>query len=183
MKKALFLLLAIPMMALAQTEPAKVLDKNVLSLNLMASDPASFGLHYEYGFYSENNKYRSLTFGVASAATTLEKNNVEVVGTGFLLEFGKRNYWGKEKGQGVYMDNSLLHSQVKFSKDGFEGKYTYWSIINPELGYKVVIAKKIVLEAGAGIIWKWEVNTKSDLDNKDFDNLVPKFTIKAGYRF
>ena len=44
-------------------------------------------------------------------------------------------------------------------------------------------AKVINFEASAGFMWKLEINGTEDVDNKSFDNLVPKFGLKLGYIF
>ena len=63
-------------------------------------------------------------------------------------------------------------------------KYSYLSFINPDLGYKFKIAKVINFDINAGFIWKWEMlKGQGDVDNKMFDNLVPRLGIRVGYIF
>lgn len=183
MKKFILLLAAVTTISsiYAQDKQESKKFKNNLSASVLISDPSGFGINYEYGFKNEKDKYTSYLFSLSSSTSTLTLFNKEITGSGFIIATGNRNYF-KEFSK-WYVDNQLIHSQTNFIENGFKGKYTYWSLFNPEIGYKFIIAKSFTIEAGAGFIWKWEVNTKTDLDNKDFDNLVAKVTLKAGYRF
>jgi len=67
--------------------------------------------------------------------------------------------------------------------ENFEGKYSYWSIINPNVGYKIQLTKNLSLDPSVGFNWKWEVKGKGVIDNQYFDNFVFKAGVKLGYTF
>ena len=182
MKKIILLLLAIPVLSFSQ-EKTDFKKSTTLSLNVLASDPAQIGLTFEGFQYLHKEHVSSLVINAGISSTTLDKNGYSITGNGFAIELGGRTYFSKNKNSGFYRQNFLSHSQNNFSKDGFNGKYTYWSLINADIGYKVIILKSLSIEGSLGYIWKWEVNTKSDIDNKDFQNLVPRAAIRLGYKF
>ena len=64
--------------------------------------------------------------------------------------------------------------------ENFEGKYTFWSIFNPNIGYKIQLTKNLSLDPSVGFNWKWDVRGKGDIDNRHFDNFVFKAGAKLG---
>ncbi len=195
MKKIIYLLIAIPMVAFAQekkeekTESLKIKEHTV-SLFLNVADPAGFGLSYE-GTASTTivfkEHYDSEIFYINYAGTSLDvgpyKKNITAGGYEFGI--GNRTYLSKLKNSGFYAESFwFTYGEVKFDDVLLKGKYSYISIVNPDLGYKVKIAKVINFELNTGFTWKWEMlKGQGDIDNKMFDNLVPKIGLKVGYIF
>ena len=182
MKKIILLLLAIPVLSFSQ-DKTDFQKKSTLSLNVLASDPSQIGITYEGLQFIKKERISSLVINAGLSSTTLDKDGYSITGNGFAIELGSRTYFSKNKNTGFYRQNFLSHSQNNFSKDGFNGKYTYWSLINADFGYKLVVLKSLSIEGSIGYIWKWEVNTKTDIDNKDFQNFVPRAAIRLGYQF
>lgn len=182
MKKIILLLLAIPVLSFSQ-EKTDFKKSTTLSLNVLASDPAQIGISYETLQTLRKDHVSSLLINLSASGSTLDKNGYSINGNGYAVEIGSRMYFKKNSNTGFYSQSFITHSETKFTKDGFDGKYSYWSLINADLGYKIIILKSISLEGYLGYNWKWEVNTKTDLDNKDFQNFVFRAGIKLGYQF
>jgi hypothetical protein len=194
MKKIIYLLIAIPMVAFAQekkeekTETLKI-KNHTLSLFLNVADPTGFGLNYEgtasTGVFKEHYNSRSIYINAAATSVDAGPFKKSITASGFEFGFGNRTYLSKLKNSGFYAENFwFTYGEVKFDDVLIKGKYSYISIVNPDLGYKVKIAKVINLELNAGFTWKWEMlKGQGDVDNKMFDNLVPKVGLKVGYIF
>lgn len=180
-KKLLLVFIILPIMVFAQ-------DKNTVphpitvSVLYLASEPSQFGLSLEIEGKIHKGHFTSGIYNVSAAGITLSDNDVNITGTGFAVEIGTRIY-SKEIPKGWFFQNFISHSQTKFSELFFQGKYTYWSLFNSDLGYKFLVGNKISMEPSIGYIWKWEVNTKTDLDNKSIDNLSFRAGFKIGYKF
>jgi len=159
-----------------------------ISVNANASEPAMFGVSMEWE--RSKMKYgRNSSFLLNISATGLQYDNgvVDVTGNGFAFEIGSRNYFKKGSYAGFYTQSFLTYSSTSFnertSTGDFNGKYSYWSLINGDLGYKINIGKHFSIDPSVGFNWKWEVKGKGDVDNKQFDNFVFRAGVKAGYRF
>lgn len=171
-----------------KTENLKI-KNHTLSLFLNVADPTGFGLSYE-GTASTTTvfkeHYGSEIIYINAAATSVDAGPFKksITATGYEFGLGNRTYLSKLKNSGFYAENFLTYGEVKFDDVLLKGKYSYISIVNPDLGYKVKIAKVINFELNAGFTWKWEMlKGQGDVDNKMFDNLVPKIGLKVGYIF
>jgi len=159
-----------------------------ISANANVSEPSMLGVSIEW----EKSKTRhgrngSLLLNIAATQLQYDNKVVDVTGNGFAFELGSRNYFKKGTFEGFYTQSFLTYSSTKFNErtplGNFEGKYTYWSLINGDIGYKINIGKHFSIDPSVGFNWKWEVKGKGDVDNKQFDNFVFRAGIKAGYRF
>lgn len=176
----------------------------VVSFYLNFSDPGNFGLSGEYelretklfGFIGKEEKFKnSILLNVSVAASSLSNENPDVeniYGSGIQIDLGFRNYLKANQMKGFYFENFLSWGNVNFDEDifylddkvgHFDGKYSFVSLINPDLGYKLKVAKILNLELNAGFTWKWEIKGQGDIDNKMFDNLVPKIGCRLGWIF
>lgn len=180
MKRIIYLLALISTSAFAQEQQKDVVT---ISANYNFSEPTQYGVSLEFT-KSELSSSRILNIGYGQ----LEYDNhyLKTTGEGFVVELGNRNYFGKNR-EGFYAENFLTHGEIKFNEkiagEIFEGKYSYWSIINPNIGYKIQLTKNLSIDPSVGFNWKWEVRGKGDIDNKYFDNFVFKAGVKLGYTF
>lgn len=199
MKKLLLVLLfALPSFVFSQEkeqakEQAKDFEEKVvikeisISFYTNLSNPSSFGLSTEgkakSKFIKNGLSSNVMYFNYASASLDDIGPEESIVGTGLEFGIGERNYFGKNKNTGWYAENFFTYGYVKFNEPFFSGKYSYFSPINTDFGYKAKIVKVINFEVNGGFIWKWEIKGKGDVDNKMFDNLTPKIGLKIGYIF
>lgn len=157
----------------------------VLSLFGSASEPSAFGLSIESTREKEDNKARSGILNIARTSMDYGSGIFEISGNGFLIDLGVRRYF-KEEAKGFYSENFLTYGNVKFSEDFFgekiTGTYSYWSIINPNFGYRINLGN-FVIDPSIGFNWKWEVKGKGVIDNKEINNLVFRGGVKVGYSF
>jgi hypothetical protein len=192
MKKIITIAMLLPTMIFAQQEndSTKVanFEKFTLSVALSVSEPATFGLSVERFDKIEKGFNSCLIANISFGAMTVNTFD-EVTGTGFVIDSGKRQYLKKGKVDGFYSENFLTYGRIKFDQemiagvqDQFVGTYSYWSLINPNIGYKLN-AGKFSIDGFAGFNWKWEVRGKGDFDNNLTENFVARVGIKAGYRF
>lgn len=175
-----------------QKKPVTNDREDNISLFVSASDPALIGLSWEtiekgkklFGIDLLDSYIVEISFAGSSLDFKSILGTTTIDGFGSQASLKGRQYFKKGNTKGFYYQNGIEVGQVKFSEDFFKGKYSYWSLINPDLGYKVKIAKVIALDLSAGFIWKWEnLKGQGDIDNKMFDNLVPKISLRAGYTF
>jgi hypothetical protein len=163
-------------------------EKYTLSANLNVSEPVTFGLSFERYDKPEKGFNSSWILNVSFGAMTVDPFQ-EITGTGFVIDSGRRNYLQKGKTFGFYTENFLTYGRIKFDQkmlpliqDQFIGTYSYWSLINPNIGYKLNVGK-FSIDGFAGFNWKWEVKGKGDFDNNLTENFVTRVGLKAGYRF
>lgn len=198
MKKIILVVLAVTSVAFGQVKKQDTIPKikeNTISLLLNVQDGAGIGLSHEgtakmvklFKMYQSDVVYFNLISGA-----TLSNGISSIDGTGYEFGFGSRLYFNGKNNKGVYFQNALASGQIKYDDSfvvgnqvfNFKGKYSYFSLINPDLGYKFKIAKVINFDINAGFIWKWEMlRDKGDIDNKMFDNLVPRVGLRVGYIF
>lgn len=200
MKKLLLLAMLIPAINFAQetkteetkteTEIAKEPSaKFTLSANYTYSDPSQTGFSLEYkSKRMDNNRNTSKILNVSNAWMDYESPLADVKGHGFAIELGSRTYLQKDKWDGLYIENTVSYGNIKFDENvavfgKFEGTYSYWSIFNPNVGYKITVAKNVSLDPYVGANWKWEVKGKGDIDNKNVDNFVFRAGVKLGFTF
>ncbi len=111
--------------------------------------------------------------------------NLEVDGSGFAIDLGTRTYFSG-KNQGLYTANYLSYGNITFDENigsfDFDGTYSYFSFLSPEVGYKFNFGG-FVVDPFAGVMWKLEVKGKGDIDNKNVDEWTPRIGIKIGYQF
>jgi len=153
---------------------------------VIASEPGQYGVSIED---EREGGMRSGLFNLAYGTMTY-KNTVlgDISGNGLVIELGARTYHRKRgKKTGLYAENFISYGQIKFDKstptEEFDGTYSYWSFINPNVGFKILVTDHFVIEPSVGANWKIEVKGKGDVDNKDFFNIILRAGVKFGYRF
>jgi hypothetical protein len=192
MKRILFMAIFLPMVTFAQEETSKKVEAKkevTVSLFLNASEPAQFGVSVEREWErSEKGFHVSSIYQISFGTMEVEAFR-NFTGIGFVIDLGTRRYWKKESLNGFYYENFLSYGNIKFDEpmvtgvaDQFIGTYSYLSLINPNLGYKINLGK-FSLDPFVGFNWKWEFKGKGDFDNNITDNFVPRVGAKLGYRF
>jgi hypothetical protein len=178
MKKIILLAMMVPSLAFSQLDDVQIdVPKVTLSANFLYSDPSQFGLSMEFkGKAKDSGRNKSGILNVS--AGSMEYKNI--TGSGFVIELGNRVY--DEGWDGFYGENFISYGNIKFNENGQEGTYSYWSIINPNIGYKVNLGANFSLDPSIGCNWKWEVKGKG-IENKEIDNFVFRAGIKLGYSF
>ena len=141
---------------------------------------------------------QSQVFKVFYSTGTLESSSIwikDVKGKGWGAEIGSKTYFNKNAFKGFYMANYITGGTIEFDKENiydtsifggdgkFYGTYRYLSIFSPEIGYKFLIANTVAVNLHIGTSWLIEFKGKGDVDNKSFDNWVPRAWIAIGYNF
>lgn len=184
MRKLLYLITLISFSTFAQEKQNDIVT---ISANYNFSEPTQYGVSLEFNKNMLYKRYTTWILNVGFGELKIDEKNLKANGQGFAVELGNRNYLTKEKKEGFYTENFLTHGQIKFDEQvngqDFEGKYSYWSIINPNFGYKINLTKNLSIDPSIGFNWKWEVKGKGDIDNVYFDNFVFKAGVKLGYTF
>lgn len=185
MKKFIYLLGLVSATAFAQENQKDVIT---LSANYNFSEPTQYGLSFEFNKGGTPDVHlESWILNVGYGELKLDEKYLKTTGTGFVVELGTRSYFKKGMREGFYAENFLTHGEIKFDDtvngQPFEGKYSYWSIFNPNVGYKIQLTKNLSIDPSVGFNWKWEVKGKGDVDNQYFDNFVFKAGVKLGYTF
>lgn len=106
----------------------------------------------------------------------------DIQGNAFIGSYGVKLYLNKNKVWGWNIQNSIEAATYKYDDPNYSGKYSYVSLVNPEIGYKVKM-KNFVLEPQLGFSWAYELDDKGDVNNDDFDDVMPKLGLRAGYMF
>lgn len=192
MKRILFIAMILPIVTFAQEESATKVEakkERTLSLFTNASQPAQLGISFEEQFEPSENGYNSSSIFQLSIGTMTVDNFDTFTGIGFIADSGFRAYLKKASWSGFYAENFFTYGRIKFDtpmiiglQDQFIGTYTYMSLINPNLGYKINLGK-FSIDPSIGFNWKWEFKGKGDFQNSLADNFVPRIGVKAGYRF
>ena len=169
----------------AKSDPTTV----TISANYCYSDPSLYGISAEFsknkfGLFS---RYTSTVLNISASQMEYDNNLVEVKGTGFTVEIGNRFYKTGGRKSGVYIQWLLAYSNTEFDENTplghFDGTYSYWSLINNDIGYKIKIGNNFSIDPSLGYNWKWEVAGKGDIDNIYSDNFVFRCGIKVGFCF
>jgi hypothetical protein len=191
MKKFLLLLICLPMFLSAQ----EVKPKLPCSINLSGSisEQSLAGFSLEHGV--ANKKKDSLGFKtskIAQFSYAMSKLDSPVAffpsidGQGAQIDLGNRTYFNKKAWNGLYLQNTGTIGAVWFKEtvlgNSVGGRYAYWSLFNPDLGYKLQLGH-FLIDPSIGFIWKWEIkgSARHGVDNKNFDNFNPRFGLKIGY--
>ena len=191
MRKNIFTLcaLALSVTAVAQQQENNDNSKEGITVSAMAgySEPMFYGLSFEKESELKVDKRNtSLIFAVYMTDLEYKNNLFDKNGQGFGVDLGTRTYLQRGKKNGFYSQSYLSYSQTRFDSNlpgAGDGKYSYWSLINGDFGYKLDLGSGVSLDVFAGYNWKWEVKGKNGVDNKDFDNFVFRAGFKASYRF
>lgn len=115
------------------------------------------------------------------------------------FELGHRIFVNRlHQRKGFFFENFLSYTYFNFDQDfntvyydnlgetpktKFKGKYSYFSIFSPDIGWKFLLCKYLSVDISAGATWKIEVKGKGDIDNKNVDNWIPKFGARVAYEF
>ncbi len=179
-------------------------EMDVLYAELSGSVGGNIGLTYEYTKKDGGSSIlfpklkESLVFKAHYSVTTLENSNPfikDVDGKGWGVEIGSRTYFNKNDYKGFYFGNYITGGTIEFDEqniydtavfggDGkFYGTYRYLSFFSPEIGFKFLIANTVAINLHVGTSWLIELKGKGDVDNKSFDNWVPRAGIAIGYNF
>lgn len=129
--------------------------------------------------------FESNIFQVAYGMMNYEVEGEDSDGHGFTIDLGSRHYWGAEN-NGFYTSSFLSYGNIKFEETFVGGKvdgtYSYISLLNPEIGYKINMGN-FSIDPFAGIMWKIEIKGKGFIDNRHVDEWTPRVGIRAGYQF
>ena len=185
MRKFIYLLALISAGAFAQEKQKDVVT---ISANYTFSEPSQYGLSVEFNKGMKPDTHMaSWILNVGYGQLELDRAHLKTTGDGFVVELGTRNYFKKGVREGFYAENFITHGQIKFDDvvngENLKGKYSYWSIFNPNVGYKIQLTKNLSIDPSVGFNWKWEVKGQDDIDNTYFDNFVFKAGVKLGYTF
>ena len=178
MKKLFLVLVAAPLLLTAQKH-------NTISVYAAGSIPSEVGLSYEFKISKKQKPESTKIINFSSNAMTYKVGNYSVSGSGATISFGNREYFSIASNKSWYFENFLTYSYTDFKDDtiNFKGTYSYFSMINPNFGYKAFLSNNITLEPYLGFNWKWEIKNDGDIDNRNIDNLVIKAGLKVGLNF
>lgn len=168
----------------------------IIGVKLQAGQITTLGIEAEFnGEFSKNNNYKSRVAFISSSAVSYNDGIYSHIGSGFELGLGNRNYLQKGKeSRGFYSENFLTYGKIDFdhtystytfpatTTSIFDGTYSYWSIFNTNIGYKLK-AGSFVFEPSLGGQWNWEVKGKGQVDNKNIENLFFRGSFKIAYTF
>ena len=184
MKKLVIALALLPLLSFSQTKP-----KHTISAFAVGSEPGQIGLSYEHMRDKKEMGYNVSSILNLSAGAIILENDLgkDITGTGVVVDLGNRTYLKKESWSKFYIDNYLTYGNIKFDEEvapgiKYTGTYSYWSIVNPAIGYKYIIGG-FSIDPSVGFNWKWEVKGKGDVDNTSIDNFAVKFGLRVGYSF
>lgn len=164
-------------------------NSTTISANYSYSDPSHFGISAEFGKknFSVFGQRFSTILNLSMSQMTYDNNLQEVDGKGFTVELGHRLYKRSNSQSGVYIQWLWGYSNTDFDQDTplghFSGKYSYWSLINNDIGYKIKIGNNFSIDPSLGYNWKWEVKGKGAIDNIYSDNFVFRCGVKMGVVF
>ena len=184
MKKMMLLMCCMPLLAVAQQKPKLPCAIN-LSGSVSEQSLAGFSLEHAV----ENSKKDSLGFKQSKIAQfSYAMGSLDlpftpsIDGQGAQIDLGNRTYFNKKAWNGLYLQNTGTIGAVWFKEPFFSGRYAYWSLFNPDLGYKLQLGH-FLIDPSVGFIWKWEIkgSATNDVDNKMFDNFNPRVGLKIGY--
>lgn len=180
-QRLLLMLLCITSSLFAQ-EATKKADITVSPYYLL-STPAQYGVSFELNKGSLFGKGgNSSILQVAYGTMTYEIGNLESEGTGYVIEIGSRGYF-KEKDFGVYTQNTLAYGNISFEESGFKGTYSYFSFLNPTVGYKFKFGENFSIDPCVGVQWVIQMKGSGFVDNNNVDEWAGRFGIKVGYTF
>lgn len=185
MKKFIYLFSLISAGVFAQEQQKDVVT---VSANYNFSEPTQYGFSLEFTKGAKvDERLTSRILNVSYGQLEYNNNFFKTTGNGFVVELGSRTYLKKGIREGFYGENFITHGQINFNEtvngQDFDGKYSYWSIFNPNIGYKIQLTKNLSIDPAVGFNWKWEVKGKGAIDNRHFDNFVFKAGVKLGYTF
>jgi len=164
-------------------------NRTTISANYSYSDPSLYGISTEFGNddLALFNHYTSTVLNVAATQMEYNNNFEKIKGKGFTVELGHRFYRNRGRKSGAYIQWLLIYSNTSFDKNTpfghFDGVYSYWSLINNDIGYKIRVGNNFSIDPSIGYNWKWEVKGKGDIDNIYSDNFVFRCGVKVGYSF
>lgn len=149
----------------------------------------AIGVEAEY-FAGKDSKSPYL-FNVNLTGLNVKSDYGDVMGYGYEVGIGSRNYLNKESLlKGWYVDSYINYGSISFNDDlnvnngtfNLDGKFRYISILNSSIGYKFSI-KRFIIEPSVSGRYNIEIKAKGDIDNKDIDNFLFNAGIRLGYTF
>ncbi|MDO4727696.1 MAG: hypothetical protein Q4B43_01695 [Bacteroidota bacterium] len=189
-KVALFLGLLLGLSLQAQDEPK--VKKHSFSAELGANVGGNLGITYERrgenidseGFFlPDRTQSLIVKLYFMSDSRTFSTTHAIENGKGYGFEYGTKIFFNKTDTKGFYFTSSYTVGSIEYEKNNQYGRYTYFSFFTPDVGYKLVIAKTVSVDLHVGTSWLIEVRGRGIVDNKDFDNWVPRLGLSVGYRF
>ncbi len=196
MKKIIILFLLLPLLSIAQhrrekKEPVKdSLPKFTIGINGAYSKPMAFGITFERLMQrrTEKSNFNSFLTSVSYATMNYNDGFFNLNGTGFELAIGNRKYWEKGKAHGFYTESYFatygsIHFNDTVNGIPFDGTYSYFSVFNDNVGFKIRLSKGVALEPYAGFMWKWGIKGSGMVDNIHVDNFVFRGGIKLSFIF
>lgn len=164
-----------------QAPAASTEKKHQVSANFQYSDPSQVGLQYEYKREATGNHATSHIVNIGYGMMEYEVGNASTDGQGFVIELGGKTYF-RNVHNGFYYANYLSYGNIKFTENGADGRYSYFSFFAPELGYKIQMGD-FSIDPFIGGMWKLEVKGKGGIDNKNVEEWAFRAGIKVGYSF
>jgi len=180
----MLLLCMTPFLAVAQQKPnlpcainlsGSVSEQNLIGFSLERAVANS--KKDSLGFKS--SKIAQFSYAMSSLDRPFS-NSID--GQGAQIDLGNRTYFNRKDWNGVYMQNTASIGAVWFKETFFSGRYAYWSLFNPDFGYKLQFGHFLV-DPSVGFIWKWEIkgSATNAVDNRMFDNFNLRAGLKIGY--
>lgn len=147
------------------------------------------GFFYEdYFTNSETNKTTSIGLEALITNATVNHGKYKASGKGYETNIMFRSFFKNNKG--FYYKNAIGYGSLEFDKtftilpfNTYIGSYRYFSFFQPEIGYDILIAKKLRLNFNFGTQWQIELKGKGDVDNKTFDNWLTRGGARLSYDF
>jgi hypothetical protein len=190
MKKSILIIGTLLFTAISFAQHETLDNKSItLSANYTFSDPSLYGISAEFGNndFAPFGQHTSTILNISASQMDYDNNFAKVKGTGFAVEIGHRIYKKSGRKSGLYLQWLLAYSSTNFDENtnlgNFSGTYSYWSLINNDMGYKIRIGNNFSIDPSIGFNWKWEVKGKGDIDNIYVDNFVFRCGVKLGYSF
>ncbi|MDI9865459.1 hypothetical protein QM480_14045 [Flectobacillus sp. DC10W] len=166
-------------------------EKFNVGLQFQAGRIVQLGVEGEY-ILKPNGKYlNSLVGSITSNGMQLNTDFGNIIGTGFEIGFGKRKYLNtKGNLDKFYFDTRINYGSINFDKQldynkasfSANGNFTYLSILNATLGYKLLL-KKIIVEPSLSVRYNIEIKGTGIVDTKDINNFLFNAGLKLGYSF
>ena len=161
-----------------------------LGSSLYVGKIGSVGVFYEHYWESCSNYVKALGLEVNSLVAEVPQNGLSY-GNGLEARIGYKMYLVKQRFTGFYLKSSLVYGTINFDENNnsilvnsnYNGKYSYFSVFSPELGYDFLMVKKLRVGFNLGTQWQLETKGTRDVDNQDFDNWIFRAGLRLSYDF
>lgn len=184
----------------AQEVKTEVKNASVLLSNLSFGSVfhSSDEIHYQFIYESQSdfsayketkdcNRNESSVLKVSYISKNLNINSNTLMGNGFEISYGFRNYLVKNPNKLInfYTEFDIInYGKIYFNDKDYKGSYEFFKIpIIPNLGYKFLIKKCITADVSVGMRYKIEIQGRGDVDNKNFSQVDFNAGFRLGYQF